>query len=221
MDKISRIGTALEKPHAYAWEKEYRSGRSKWKGTTNSAPDLPKGARILEVGCGNGKNLSALLNKGWEVYAIDVAPSAVKIAKERVEKEYQASAHLSVGDASNLAFKDGFFDAVFLFHVLGHLSEEDRKLAVKEAFRVLKKGGKCYFREFGITDYRFGKGVEVEKNTFRKGTNVWVHYFEEKEVKESFETEGFKVLKVFIDNYKHIFRGKDYPRCEMDFEFLR
>jgi MPBQ/MSBQ methyltransferase len=217
MDKSSRIGTPLEKPHAYAWEKEYATGRSKWRGTTNYQMELPKGSKILEIGVGNGKTLTSFLNKGWAVYAIDVSPSAVKIAKQ-VVKEANAKAELSVGDAAKLEFKDKFFDAVFLFHVLGHLSAEDRKLAVKEAFRVLKKGGKCYFREFGISDYRFGKGIEVEKNTFRKGTNVWVHYFEEGEVKEAFEREGFKVIKVFIDSYKHIFRGKDYPRCEMDFE---
>jgi ubiquinone/menaquinone biosynthesis C-methylase UbiE len=210
-----RKGTALEKPHAYAWEKEYRTGRGRWKGTTNFQLELPEGSRILEIGCGNGKHLSSFFNKGFELFAMDVSPSAIILAKDRVNLS-KAKVHFSVGDAAKLEFRDGFFDCAFMFHILAHLSEEDRPRAIREAFRVLKKGGRLYFRDFHITDYRFTKGIEVEKNTKRKGTNVWVHYFTENEVNDAFGEGGFIVEGIKLDSYKHIFRGKPFPRCEMD-----
>ncbi|MEK6953925.1 MAG: class I SAM-dependent methyltransferase [Candidatus Micrarchaeota archaeon] len=213
-------GSALAKPHLYAWEKEYRTGRGRWRGTTNFQFEAKKGSRVLEVGCGNGKHLSALLDKGFDVYGVDISPSAIKLAKERAELSGEG-AILTIGDATQLHFEDNFFDVVFLFHILGHLSEKERELAIKEAFRVLKKGGKCYFREFHITDYRFGKGIEVESNTFRKGTNVWVHYFTEEEVKKGFKEAGFEMLSLTLDSYKHIFNGKEFGRCEMDAVFLK
>ncbi|HLC48297.1 MAG TPA: methyltransferase domain-containing protein [Candidatus Norongarragalinales archaeon] len=206
---------SLSKPHAYAWEKEYRTGRGRWRGTTNFQFEAKKGSRILEVGCGNGKHLSSLLDKGFEVHGVDVSPSAIKLAKERVNLSSEG-AKLFVGDATALQFNANFFDVVFLFHILGHLSKKEREMAINEAFRVLKKGGKCYFREFHVSDYRFGRGVEVENNTFRKGTNIWVHYFTEEEVKEGFEKARFHVASIILDSYKHIFHGKEYGRCEMD-----
>lgn len=227
------------KPHQYAWEKEYRTGRGRWRGTTNFQFEAKKGSRILEVGCGNGKHLSSLLDKkGFRVYGIDISPSAIKLAKERVklsgiEGKLLAggvensnsgpfgAVNLAVGDATDLQFDDNFFDVVFLFHILGHLSDKEREKAIREAFRVLKEGGICYFREFHVSDYRFGKGIEVEKNTFRKGTNVWVHYFTEYEVKMGFEEAGFGVISLKLDSYKHVFRGKEYGRCEMDGIFLK
>ncbi|MBI5225134.1 class I SAM-dependent methyltransferase [Candidatus Micrarchaeota archaeon] len=220
MKPSDRKGTALEKPQAYAWEKEYKTGRGMWKGTTNFALNLPSGSKILEIGCGNGKHLSSFFNKGYDVYAMDVSPTAIELAKDRA-KISKAKVHFYVGDASKLDFKDGFFDCVFMFHLLAHLSLEDQAKAVFEAFRVLKKGGKCYFRDFHVSDYRFGKGIEVEKNTFRRGTNVWVHYFTEEELKEMFRKAGFGVEKIILDSYKHIFRGEAFGRCEMDGVFVK
>ncbi len=212
------VAGALAKPHVYAWEKEYRTGRGRWRGTTNFQLDLPEASRVLEVGCGNGKHLSALLNKGFEVHAIDVSPSAVKLAKERAE-EFNASAHISVGDACKLDFDDSFFDVVFVFHVMGHLSEDERRKAAREAFRVLKKGGTCFFRGFELADFRFAKGIEVEKNTFRRGTNVWVHYFSAEEAKKLFEGAGFKAKSLKVDKWHVGFRGKVFQRSEIQAEF--
>lgn len=211
---------ALAKPHVFAWEKEYRTGRGKWRGTTNFPVDLPPGSRILEVGCGNGKNLSSFFKGGLRVYAVDPSPTAVKLAKERAEF-FKAKAHISEGDVCDLAFKANYFDAVFLFHVLGHLTAQERVLAVQECFRVLKPGGQCLFRGFHESDLRFGKGLQVEENTFRKGNNVWVHYFSEEEVRRLMEGTGFSVEKLALDAWKVWFRDKPYKRCEVVAKFRK
>lgn len=204
----------------YAWEKEYKSGRGRWRGTTNFKLDLPEGSRILEVGCGNGKHLSSLFNKGFELYAIDVSPTAISLAKERA-KLFKAKANITVGDLCTLNFQRNFFDVVFLFHIVGHLNLSEREAAIAEAYRVLKPGGLCYFKGFERTDLRSGKGEEVEPGTFRKGNNVWVHYFEEKEVREAFQREGFNMESLALDAYKHVFHGTPHRRCEIKAVFRK
>ena len=211
---------ALARPHAYAWEKEYRTGRGKWRGTTNFELQLPPGSRVLEVGCGNGKHLSSLFNKGFQVHGIDVSPTAIKLAKEKAEFHH-AAVDLRVADATELPYENGYFDAVFLFHVLGHLSQAEREKAALEAYRVLKKGGIGYFRDFHVSDLRFGQGVQVEERTFRKGNNVWVHYFTEMEAAELLEGVGFRMKTMSLDSYKHVFRGTAHRRCEIGAEFRK
>ena len=178
--------TQNEDKHAAAWERAYSKKRIAWRGTTNFAPKLPRGTRVLEIGCGNGKNLSALAGKGYDVYAIDYSPEAIALCKESpiLKKE---RVKLKVMDARALEFKSGFFDAVVCFHVLGNMLACDRKKAAREAARVLKKDGKLFFKEFGARDFRFGKGLHVEQASFKRRTGIVTHYFEgKKEIERLF-----------------------------------
>ena len=53
------------------WEENYVSRGPLWGGAVHSLPVLPDHARILELGCGNGKTLSAMNRSGWDVTGID------------------------------------------------------------------------------------------------------------------------------------------------------
>ena len=197
------------------WEASYRKNRLKWRGTTNFNPGLPSGSRVLEAGCGNGKNLSSLLGKGLGLYGIDYSLEAVKqtkgMAKSRGEK-----AVLSVQDLSSTNFKAGFFDAVVCFHVLGHMLQEERERAIGEVKRILKKGGLLFFREFSTKDFRFGKGIEHEKNSFLRKA-ILTHYFTEKEVKGLFP--GFTQKSFKKEEWTVHWEGKNLGREEFDCVF--
>ena len=145
---------------------------------------------MLELGCGDGKTLSALIASGFKVTGIDVSPSAIKLARKKTGRK----AKLVVGDVCALPFSAGAFNAVVTIHVLDHLSNVERKKAIVEIERVLKKGGLVFFQGFSCGDFRFGNGVLVEKNTFRRKNNVWYHYFSVAEVKRLFK--GFKVVEL-------------------------
>ncbi|MFH0713092.1 MAG: class I SAM-dependent methyltransferase [Candidatus Micrarchaeota archaeon] len=178
-------------PHLYAWEKEYRAKGKLWRGVGDSFDFalLPRGCKVLELGCGDGKTLSSLVSRGFKVTGIDISPSAVELAKEKVGKK----AKLIVGDVCDLPFAANSFDAVVAVHVLDHLSEKERKVAVSEIQRVLKKGGVLFFEGFSKQDFRFAKGIEIERNTFRRGNNVWYHYFSLVEAKRLFSK--FKLVE--------------------------
>jgi len=96
---------------------------------------IPKSARILEIGCNAGHNLLHLQTMGYKnVYAIELNPTVVELAKKRVP-----GAQIIQGDALDVPFKDGFFDLVFTSGVLIHIAPRHRRRVMAEIYRVSRK----------------------------------------------------------------------------------
>jgi ubiquinone/menaquinone biosynthesis C-methylase UbiE len=87
---------------------------------------------ILDVGCGKGRLGYFLLQQqpGIEMVFSDVTTEAKK------HLEGQTFVQCSM---ASLPFPDSSFNKIFCMHVIAHFAEGDK--AIKEAFRVLKKGG--------------------------------------------------------------------------------
>jgi len=204
-----------------AWNREYRDKGRIWRGAPPALPHLPAGSRVLELGCGNGKTLAAMLRRPWWVAALDISPPAVRLGREIAASltDAPSKVDLMVADAVLLPFQDAFFDAVFAFHVIGHLRENDRRRAAREAARVLKAGASLFFLEFGVEDMRAGKGEEVEAQTFRRGGGVSTHYFTEGEALELFDT--LRPVSVRTDRRAIRIRGRDHVRSEVGAEFIK
>jgi len=92
---------------------------------------IPHG-RLLEVGCGSGRMLRAMQEKGWNVVGVDPDPIAIKNAKVKGLIVYQ-------GILEDQGFKDDHFDAIVLSHVLEHVPNPLDLL--KECERILKPDG--------------------------------------------------------------------------------
>ena len=101
-------------------------------------PQAP--VNILDVGGGPGAYSSWLAEKGHKVHLVDPVPRHLKEAEERARKHPLKS--IQKGDARNLNWSDDTMDIVLLMGPLYHLTESnDRKMALREARRVLKPGG--------------------------------------------------------------------------------
>ncbi len=170
---------------------------------------------MLELGCGNGKTLFAIQRQPWQTTALDVSREAVRLCR----KQAAFPARLLTADACTLPFRDAVFDAVFAFHVTGHLPEHDRRRMASEAARVLRSGGRLFFLDFGIDDMRFRKGDLVEERTFRRGRGILTHYFTEEEVIGLFG--GLRPVSVGIDVRTTRIRGRDHLRSEVTAVFVR
>ncbi len=108
---------------------------------TRHLPGPP--AVILDVGGGPGVYACWLAGLGYDVHLIDPVPSHVEQARQasRQQPEHPV-ASLTVGDARDLAFEEGFADVVLMLGPLYHLVErQDRITALREAHRVLRDGG--------------------------------------------------------------------------------
>lgn len=90
-----------------------------------------KKLKILDVGCGAGRNLEELKNLG-ETFGIDSSKEAILFCKKRGLK----SIILSKAEATK--FQSSEFDIVMLLDVLEHTDDEK---TLKEVYRILKPGG--------------------------------------------------------------------------------
>ena len=95
------------------------------------------GSRILEVGCGSGRDALRLAEAGAIVTALDYSAGA--LAAVRQASRTSACCHLVQGNALALPFSDGTFDIVFHQGLLEHFRDPAPVLA--ENVRVLEPGG--------------------------------------------------------------------------------
>jgi ubiquinone/menaquinone biosynthesis C-methylase UbiE len=97
--------------------------------------------RLLEVGCGIGVDSIQLAKCGFDVTAVDLTESALKVARQFAAAR-GVSVDFRLGNAEGLDFPDGTFDAVYSFGVLHHTPDIAR--SVGEVRRVLRPGGTAY-----------------------------------------------------------------------------
>lgn len=205
------------KDESGAWEEEYLCKGAVWGGAVHHLPELPEGSRVLELGCGNGKTLSAMIQRNWNVTAIDF--SACAVAMSRMNTGTLQKADACVADVRSLPFTPGRFDAVFAIHILSHLDKTDRTQAVAEAVRVLKTGGILYFSGFSTEDFRSGKGSIVEEGTVKRGSGICTHYFTEPETQVLFGNLTLETITT--KRWSMRVRGQDFPRAEVQATFIK
>ncbi|MCR4432284.1 MAG: class I SAM-dependent methyltransferase [Tepidanaerobacteraceae bacterium] len=97
-----------------------------------SLKQLPRGSKILDVGCGGG-GYGFILKGFGQVVGTDVSLKSLEYAKA-----VYPVVHASI---TALPFPSGYFDAVVSSDVLGHIPLEQKAKAFSEMHRVLKKGG--------------------------------------------------------------------------------
>jgi pseudaminic acid biosynthesis-associated methylase len=115
--------------------------------------DIPRDARILEVGCNSGNQLLVLQEMGFtNLWGAEVQSYALELARARVQ-----DAQLMQASALDLPYEGGYFDLVFTSGVLIHISPVDLPFALNEIHRCAKTwiwGMEYYAPEVTQVNYR-------------------------------------------------------------------
>lgn len=100
-------------------------------------------AKILDIGCGNAELLLSLRDEGYtELYGVDLNSSLPPNAENGCIQVY-------IQDATELSFSDNSFDATIMKALLTVMvSDYSIYKALKESYRVLKKGGTLIIKDF-------------------------------------------------------------------------
>lgn len=112
-----------------------------WRRAAVNATDPSPGETILDLAAGTGSSTNALAASGAKVIACDLSPGMLAAGKKRYP-------HLEFieGNATDLPFPDGSFDAVTISFGLRNVQDVER--ALQEMARVTKPGGRLVIAEF-------------------------------------------------------------------------
>jgi ubiquinone/menaquinone biosynthesis C-methylase UbiE len=114
-------------------------------GALLDAAGVVAGMRLLDVACGPGYGAGAAAARGAKAVGVDFAEAMVAEAIKNFP-----SAEFQLGDGEKLSFEDSSFDAVICPFGLLHMLEPEK--AVREAFRVLRSGGRYAFSVWATPD---------------------------------------------------------------------
>lgn len=121
--------------------------------------NLPKGARVLDVGCGDGTSLEYVRDKyGFDMTGIDMSLKAINEGKER-----NADLDLRLADGEFLdEFSSYTFDGIMMECSLSLINLPDE--ALHEAYCVMKRGGRLFISDLYIKkpDPKMVKAVAIE-----------------------------------------------------------
>ncbi|MFH1257925.1 MAG: class I SAM-dependent methyltransferase [Candidatus Micrarchaeota archaeon] len=164
-----------------------------------------KDDRILDAGCGNGRNLVEIARNCGEAYGMDSSTEMVNFCRENLMLKGTRNAGCLAGNIMGMPFSDGFFDKVFSAAVIHHLGKQEQPLAVKEFFRVLKRSGSVFATVWAENRLKEGNEGHVKWGEVQR-----YHYFYKKgELEELFRDAGFDVTELFFER-----NGKRVPEEE-------
>lgn len=106
---------------------------------------MPAGGRILDAGCGSGRDARAFKEQGFKVTAFDASPELARLASEHSGLHVHVAHFLSLPDAAQLGLPAGtLFDGIWACASLLHVARHDQPEAWSRLWRMLKPGGVLY-----------------------------------------------------------------------------
>jgi alkylated DNA repair protein alkB family protein 8 len=201
LDKTNLEINKLDKTNLDTYEKisqEFSETRAYvWKCVKDFIPLINPNNHILEIGCGNGKNMEYILkNIDCKMIGIDTCQNFVDICKGKNLEVYN-------NNILNLNFDSNSFDCVLCIAMFHHLlTKEDQENAMKEILRIMKPGGFCIITCWSteqpesndVKKFKFNVGINIVPWKGRQQSNKIRYYYVYSE----------KMFRDFFEQYSEI-----------------
>lgn len=150
---------------------------------------IEKGKKLVDMGCGNGRDSIYFMKNGMVVYAVDVSDVAV----EHIAQGYSGKVIVENKDfVEYLGEKEEEFDYLYSRFTIHAISQEEQTVCIQNAYRAIKQGGKFFVEVRCTKDELFGKGTLVAKNTyFYNGHNR--RFIEKEELLSDLRMQNFRI----------------------------
>ncbi|MBN2532739.1 MAG: methyltransferase domain-containing protein [Spirochaetales bacterium] len=170
--------------------------------------------KILDLGCGIGRNALYMARLNFDVYAFDLSDSGLSRLADEAEKN-MLSINIKRGDMLDLPYDDDFFDCVLGFHSIYHTDYEGLQKVISGIYRIVKKGGELFitlnskesdvWQQYGqYADKKIDEYTLIKTETAE--TAVPHTYLDYKEVLELLS--GFSIIRIqqifdYFEDRKH------------------
>jgi len=111
--------------------------------------NISPGMRVVDAGCGSGRNVQYLLREGYEVFGVDVSADAVAAVRNMASElaPRLPAENFLVSAVETMPFADAFADLVVCHSVLHFAQDEEQlQVMVRGLWRVLRPGGILFCR---------------------------------------------------------------------------
>lgn len=163
---------------------------------------------ILDAGCGDGRNLTPLIESGFNVMGVDSSKEALRYARQN----NQEAKNLKLIQSSlyNIGLPDNGLDSLLCDHVLTHIEKPDE--AIAEFYRLIKPKGYALLEFTSKQDSTFGKGKKISENEFLQN-GVYLRYDEPEDIQRMLKGK-FKIICFNSEHSTDPPHGKGYIREE-------
>jgi len=142
---------------------------------------LPKGAKVLDAGCGAGVPITRILSRYFEVVGVDFSEEQIRLARELVPE-----AEFICQDITALDFPDESFDAICSYYTIINIPREEHQRLLKTFFRMLKVSG-LVLLTMGVGD------LPGDIDDFFGARMYWSHFGAETNLKMMADC-GFRII---------------------------
>lgn len=159
---------------------------------------LPAEAKIIDIGCGSGRDAKIFTENGLSVLGIDFSQNLINIAKNNAP-----SAEFQIMDIETMTFTPSLFDGAWAGCALSHISKKILPSVLQNIHSLLKANGYFYLTvKKGV-----GEGLE-EDLRYGNFEKFW-SFFEEDELANYVRSANFKIVDCCIVQKK--FKYQTHP----------
>ena len=176
-------------------------------GNPTALAELKAGEIVLDLGSGGGIDVLLSAKRvapGGKAYGLDMTDDMLALARENQKKAGVENVEFLKGTIENIPLPDNTVDVIISNCVINLSGDKDR--VMREAFRVLKPGGR-----FAVSDVVIRGEVPVE---VRKSMELWVGCIagalQETEYQKKLETAGFESVDVEPTRIYQVKEARDF-----------
>jgi len=143
---------------------------------------LPKGAKVLDIGCGPGTFTQHFVKHGFVVEGIDLSVTMIEIAKKKLPQ-----INFQLMDMRQLSFSENNFDGIFAAYSLIHIPSVEVAETLKGFMRILKTGG-----ILGLITQK-GEADKIVDEPMQPGEKMFFNFFTKDRLQKFLDNSGFKL----------------------------
>lgn len=148
---------------------------------------LPKNAKVLDAGCGSGRDSGYFTEEKMDVSAIDVIPELLEEAKTKIK-----NVNFQLMDMTNIKFPESSFDGVWCMSSLSDIEKKDAATVIKKFNDILKNNGVLYVA------VREGAGEKILEKGFFNDLPRFYAFYSQAELEDVLVKNNFKIISSAI-----------------------
>lgn len=212
--------------HVIAWDTEYQSTQgvptstrsepsaalNRFHAFLTKYPEISIGSKVIDLGCGIGRNSVHLAIQGFEVEAVDFSAHALaKFRRAHEGNEYMTRINTTQADLSQpLAYEDDTFDLALDIVTSMTMPDEHRRSLVSEVGRILRPGGILLTYVLSDNDGFLAEKSPGAHSLSIAASGITDYYLTREELLEPLEQ--WEILALDETEKRDVFYGGEYTR---------